>query len=73
VGGSSLVTLSYSQKVRSLFKSLKVSKANVLEPHEWNEAAITDALEIAHNQKPSFNLEQEIEKNQAFLSHALDM
>jgi len=71
IAGTSLVTLSYSQKVRSLFKSLKVSKANVLEPHEWNETALTDALEIAHKQKPSFNLEKEIEKNQAFLAHAI--
>jgi|GEM_PF-1725812 len=72
VAGSSLVTLSYSQKVKSLFSSLEVSKAQVLEEKDWNETALTEALELALITKPKFNLEKGISLNQAFLAHQLD-
>ncbi|MFT7184265.1 MAG: polysaccharide pyruvyl transferase CsaB [Oceanicoccus sp.] len=73
LAGTSLVTLSYSQKVKSFFKSLKVSKAQVLEQKDWNEAAITEALEFALAQKPQFNLEEAMMNNQAFLAHYLEL
>jgi polysaccharide pyruvyl transferase CsaB len=72
LGGTSLVTLSYSQKVSSIFKSLKVAKAQVLEEKDWNDEKITEALEFALTQTPQFNLEKAVMNNQAFLGHELE-
>lgn len=73
MAGTSLVTLSYSQKVSSLFKSLEVRKAQVLHQKDWNEEGITQALEFALTQTPQFNLEKAMMNNQAFLAHELDL
>ena len=72
-GGTSLLTLSYSQKGQSLFKSLNVKKAQVLENKDWNDESITEALEFALSQKPQFNLEKAMMNNQAFLAHQLEL
>lgn len=73
VAGVSLLTLSYSQKVKSLFASLDVKKVQVLERKDWNEKTLQETLEIARLQKPQFNLEKALNVNQSFLAHHLEL
>lgn len=72
VAKTSLVALSYSQKVESLYKSLKTNRGvKMLKLKDLSERDIKKALEEIDSKSPGFDIESPIMKNQDFLSRVL--
>ncbi len=72
VAKTSVLAISYSQKVESLLKSLKIKKGlQILKLNELNKKNIENALEEIDNKNPAFDIESPIMRNQDFLSHVL--
>lgn len=69
---TSLLAISYSQKVESLFNSLKANRGfQMLKLNELSEKNILKSLSEIDSKSPSFDIESPIMKNQDFLSRVL--